>query len=150
LFSSQFNFPVNSLFKTRETSIAPLTPSRNVLSFSFRSPAERCAMRIVPLVKAASSAPHIVAEVDGSRDEPRRKKLAVFVSGGGSNFRKIHEGCSDGSVNGDVVLLVTNKKGITFLLLLLQVIDFGLLCCNSSFSLCWFLELMNQKRTANR
>ncbi|AAD21688.1 This gene is a member of the formyl transferase family PF/00551 and may be a pseudogene of gb/X74767 phosphoribosylglycinamide formyl transferase (PUR3) from Arabidopsis thaliana since our sequence differs from PUR3 by an insertion of an A at bp 225 and a deletion of an A at bp 1276 [Arabidopsis thaliana] len=110
LFSSQFNFPVNSPFKTRETSIAPLTPSRNVLSFSFRSPAERCAMRIVPLVKAASSTPQIVAEVDGSSHEPRRKKLAVFVSGGGSNFRKIHEGCSDGSVNGDVVLLVTNKK----------------------------------------
>ncbi|KAG7656053.1 Formyl transferase N-terminal [Arabidopsis suecica] len=109
LFSSQFNFPVNSPLKTRETSFAPFTPSRNVLSFSFTSPADRCSMR--PLVKAASSAPQIVAEVDGSREEPRRrKKLAVFVSGGGSNFRKIHEGCSDGSVNGDVVLLVTNKK----------------------------------------
>ncbi|KAG7598861.1 Phosphoribosylglycinamide formyltransferase [Arabidopsis suecica] len=106
LFSSQFKFPV----KTRETSIAPFSPPRNVLSFSFSSPADKFAMKIGPLVKAVSCAPKIVAEVDGSRDEPRRKKLAVFVSGGGSNFRKIHEGCSDGSVNGDVVLLVTNKK----------------------------------------
>ncbi|CAL9240183.1 unnamed protein product [Arabidopsis halleri] len=111
LFSSQFNFPVNSPLKNRETSIAPFTPPRNVLSLSFRSPADRFAVRIGPLGKAVSFAPKIVAEVDdGSRDEPRRKKLAVFVSGGGSNFRKIHEGCSDGSVNGDVVLLVTNKK----------------------------------------
>ncbi|CAH8257737.1 unnamed protein product [Arabidopsis lyrata] len=113
LFSSQFNFPVNSPLKNRETSIAPFTPPRNVLSLSFRSSVDRFAVRIGPrpFVKAVSFAPKIVAEVDdGSRDEPRRKKLAVFVSGGGSNFRKIHEGCSDGSVNGDVVLLVTNKK----------------------------------------
>ncbi|KAJ0230976.1 Phosphoribosylglycinamide formyltransferase [Hirschfeldia incana] len=105
LFSSQLTFP------QRETSIAPpVTPSRNVLSFSYRSPADRFAIRIRPLVKAASFAP-TVAEADASRDEPgSRKKLAVFVSGGGSNFKKIHEGCIRGSVKGDVVLLVTNKK----------------------------------------
>ncbi|KAL9262066.1 Phosphoribosylglycinamide formyltransferase, chloroplastic-like protein [Drosera capensis] len=40
-----------------------------------------------------------------------RKKLAVFVSGGGSNFRAIHEATVDGEVNGDVVLVVTNKEG---------------------------------------
>ncbi|CAH8384374.1 unnamed protein product [Eruca vesicaria subsp. sativa] len=107
LFSSQLTFPAN---RPRETSIAPsLRPYRNVLSFSFRSSVDRFAMRIRPL---ASFAPTVVAEVDGSRDEARRrKKLAVFVSGGGSNFKKIHEGCiGGGSVNGDVVLLVTNKK----------------------------------------
>ncbi|KAL1204987.1 Phosphoribosylglycinamide formyltransferase [Cardamine amara subsp. amara] len=110
LFSSQLKFPVNPRRQTRETSIAsPLTPSRNTLSFSFQSPADQFVMKIGPLVKAASSAP-IVAEVDSSRDGTKRKKLAVFVSGGGSNFKKIHEGCSVGSVKGDVVLLVTNKK----------------------------------------
>ena len=41
-----------------------------------------------------------------------RKKLAVFVSGGGSNFRSIHEAISRGLINGDVVLLVTDKPGI--------------------------------------
>lgn len=111
LFSSQLTFPANL---QRETSIySPLTPSRNVLSFSYRSPVDRFALRIRPLVKAASFAP-TVAEADGSAG--RRKKLAVFVSGGGSNFKKIHEGCIGGSVKGDVVLLVTNKKGIAFLL----------------------------------
>ncbi|KAK1575703.1 hypothetical protein Q3G72_007700 [Acer saccharum] len=40
-----------------------------------------------------------------------KKKLAVFVSGGGSNFRSIHEGCVGGSVHGDVSVLVTNKHG---------------------------------------
>lgn len=119
LFSSQFHFPANPPRRTREASIAPFTPSPNVLSFSFRNPVDRFSMRIGPLVKAASFAPMEV-EVDGSRDEVRRKKLAVFVSGGGSNFKKIHEGCSGGLVKGDVVLLVTNKKGIDFLLLLLR------------------------------
>ncbi|KAM5573713.1 hypothetical protein ABKV19_013315 [Rosa sericea] len=41
----------------------------------------------------------------------RRKKLAVFVSGGGSNFRSIHEACIRGSIHGDIVVLVTNKQG---------------------------------------
>ncbi|XP_028755264.1 phosphoribosylglycinamide formyltransferase, chloroplastic-like, partial [Neltuma alba] len=40
----------------------------------------------------------------------RRKKLAVFVSGGGSNFRSIHEASIQGSIHGDVSVLVTNKS----------------------------------------
>ncbi|XP_028791542.1 phosphoribosylglycinamide formyltransferase, chloroplastic [Neltuma alba] len=40
----------------------------------------------------------------------RRKKLAVFVSGGGSNFRSIHEASIKGSIHGDVSVLVTNKS----------------------------------------
>ncbi|KAL2964987.1 hypothetical protein AAZX31_16G034900 [Glycine max] len=39
-----------------------------------------------------------------------RKKLAVFVSGGGSNFRAIHEASKRGSLHGDVLVLVTNKS----------------------------------------
>ncbi|XP_020251650.1 phosphoribosylglycinamide formyltransferase, chloroplastic-like isoform X3 [Asparagus officinalis] len=39
----------------------------------------------------------------------RRKRLAVFVSGGGSNFRSIHEATLGGSIPGDVVVLVTDK-----------------------------------------
>ncbi|XP_062113300.1 phosphoribosylglycinamide formyltransferase, chloroplastic [Humulus lupulus] len=41
----------------------------------------------------------------------KRKKLAVFVSGGGSNFRSIHEASLQGSILGDIVVLVTNKRG---------------------------------------
>ncbi|XP_030939118.1 phosphoribosylglycinamide formyltransferase, chloroplastic-like isoform X1 [Quercus lobata] len=41
----------------------------------------------------------------------RRKKLAVFVSGGGSNFRSIHKASLGGSVHGDIVVLVTNNRG---------------------------------------
>jgi folate-dependent phosphoribosylglycinamide formyltransferase PurN len=41
----------------------------------------------------------------------RRKRLAVFVSGGGSNFRAIHEAALRGAVHGDVVALVTDKPG---------------------------------------
>jgi phosphoribosylglycinamide formyltransferase len=40
-----------------------------------------------------------------------RRRLAVFVSGGGSNFRAIHDAALGGEVNGDVVALVTDKPG---------------------------------------
>lgn len=36
------------------------------------------------------------------------KKLAVFVSGGGSNFRAIHDAIIGGKIRGDVVVVVTN------------------------------------------
>lgn len=52
-----------------------------------------------------------VVDVGGSEINLRRKKLAVFVSGGGSNFKAIHEATLAGSVHGDVVALVTNKPG---------------------------------------
>lgn len=39
----------------------------------------------------------------------RRKRLAVFVSGGGSNFRSIHEAICQGQIHGDIVVLVTDK-----------------------------------------
>ncbi|KAI3466523.1 hypothetical protein Pfo_023186 [Paulownia fortunei] len=48
-------------------------------------------------------------EEDKPKAKLRRKNLAVFVSGGGSNFRSIHEATLNGSVHGDVVVLVTNK-----------------------------------------
>ena len=32
------------------------------------------------------------------------KRLAVFVSGGGSNFKQIHKGCLNGSIRGEVVV----------------------------------------------
>ncbi|KAL6178634.1 hypothetical protein ACLB2K_050152 [Fragaria x ananassa] len=48
---------------------------------------------------------------DDLRDGIRRKRLAVYVSGGGSNFRSIHEACVRGLIHGDIVVLVTNKQG---------------------------------------
>lgn len=32
------------------------------------------------------------------------KRVAVFVSGGGSNFKQIHKGCLNGSIKGEVVV----------------------------------------------
>lgn len=42
---------------------------------------------------------------------PSKKNLAVFVSGGGSNFRSIHNASANGLIHGDVVVLVTDKLG---------------------------------------
>ncbi|XP_073006516.1 phosphoribosylglycinamide formyltransferase, chloroplastic isoform X2 [Typha latifolia] len=41
--------------------------------------------------------------------EVRRKRLAIFVSGGGSNFRAINEAIVKGLIHGDVAVLVTDK-----------------------------------------
>ncbi|OMO64765.1 hypothetical protein COLO4_31868 [Corchorus olitorius] len=51
----------------------------------------------------------VVSGKEDSKPSVKRKRLAVFVSGGGSNFRSIHQACAEGAVNGDVVALVTNK-----------------------------------------
>jgi hypothetical protein len=40
-----------------------------------------------------------------------RAKLAVFVSGGGSNFRAIHAGCKKNAIHGDVAFVVSDKPG---------------------------------------
>ncbi|KAK4421383.1 Phosphoribosylglycinamide formyltransferase, chloroplastic [Sesamum alatum] len=48
-------------------------------------------------------------EEEKAKAKLRRKNLAVFVSGGGSNFRSIYEATLNGSVHGDVVVLVTSK-----------------------------------------
>lgn len=50
-------------------------------------------------------------QVQAVAGNARRKGLAVFVSGGGSNFRAIHEAALGGAVHGDVVTLVTDKPG---------------------------------------
>ncbi|KAJ8430958.1 hypothetical protein Cgig2_003542 [Carnegiea gigantea] len=49
----------------------------------------------------------------GSKDselKPKRKNLAVFVSGRGSNFKAIHQATLNGAVLRDVAVLVTNKR----------------------------------------
>ncbi|KAK9821143.1 hypothetical protein WJX81_008003 [Elliptochloris bilobata] len=40
-----------------------------------------------------------------------RKRLAVFVSGGGSNFKTIHAATLDGRINADVQVVVSDKPG---------------------------------------
>ncbi|XP_058070796.1 phosphoribosylglycinamide formyltransferase, chloroplastic [Magnolia sinica] len=50
-------------------------------------------------------------EGGGSGDGPRRKNLAVFVSGGGSNFRSIHEAAVRRAIHGHIAVLVTDKPG---------------------------------------
>ncbi|WCJ31788.1 Phosphoribosylglycinamide formyltransferase chloroplastic [Euphorbia peplus] len=44
--------------------------------------------------------------VDGAGCAP-----SFFVSGGGSNFKIIHDACIQGSIHGDVVAVVTDKHG---------------------------------------
>lgn len=54
----------------------------------------------------------LASDKEDLRSGIRRKKLAVFVSGGGSNFRSIHEACLRGSIHGDIVVVVTSKQGL--------------------------------------
>lgn len=54
----------------------------------------------------------LVASGGDSGYGSRRKKMAVFVSGGGSNFRSIHEATRQGQIHGEVAVLVTDKPGL--------------------------------------
>ncbi|CAH9123335.1 unnamed protein product [Cuscuta epithymum] len=60
-------------------------------------------------IKAAESDPPHSCVNESNAEARRKKNLAVFVSGGGSNFRAIQEAALQGTVNGDVVILVTNN-----------------------------------------
>lgn len=63
----------------------------------------------VSSIKAVESKSLHSHEIESSAETQEKKKFAVFVSGGGSNFRAIHEATLQGSVQGEVVVLVTNK-----------------------------------------
>ncbi|KAF7145064.1 hypothetical protein RHSIM_Rhsim04G0089100 [Rhododendron simsii] len=53
----------------------------------------------------------VSGDTESQKSGDRKKNLAVFVSGGGSNFRSIHKAIVEGSVEGEIVVLVTNKPG---------------------------------------
>lgn len=44
------------------------------------------------------------------RSPKKRGKVAVFLSGRGSNFLAIHDGIKKGRINADIVLVLSNKK----------------------------------------
>jgi phosphoribosylglycinamide formyltransferase-1 len=44
------------------------------------------------------------------RSPKKRGRIAVFLSGRGSNFRAIHGAIEKGDINGDIVLVFSNKK----------------------------------------
>lgn len=67
---------------------------------------------VVLKVAIENGASSLQLEEDEEKLKPRRKNLAVFVSGGGSNFKSIYEATVNGDVHGDVVVLVTNNPGI--------------------------------------
>ncbi|CAL5326936.1 unnamed protein product [Camellia sinensis] len=114
--------PNNSLF--------PILPSsssycRSSSSSQILCPKRLCCKTLYPLsskflwlktkLQCKNSLPEYVKPVSGDYEDLktgiRKKNLAVFVSGGGSNFRSIHESILGGSIHGEIVVLVTNKPG---------------------------------------
>ncbi|KAF0896008.1 hypothetical protein E2562_018142, partial [Oryza meyeriana var. granulata] len=73
--------------------------------------AVRCKRSPLPDAHAYTTAAATAKGGDAGSVVVERKRLAVFVSGGGSNFRAIHEAALGGEVNADVVALVTDKPG---------------------------------------
>ncbi|KAK8963173.1 hypothetical protein KSP40_PGU015308 [Platanthera guangdongensis] len=72
---------------------------------------------MLPMIENTIECGDKVPDVSNSSKEkgwsvsPLRKNLAIFVSGGGSNFRSIHNASANGLIHGDVVVLVTDKLG---------------------------------------
>nr|XP_043623108.1 phosphoribosylglycinamide formyltransferase, chloroplastic isoform X2 [Erigeron canadensis] len=110
-----FNITSNSLFsllKThKDSTFLPFSllssKSNNRVSFkiqdfqTFVAPRKR-------ILKCISSDERMVKTSD-EKAGLKKKNLAVFVSGGGSNFRAVHQAILSGDVHGQFVVLVTNK-----------------------------------------
>ncbi|CAN6241735.1 unnamed protein product [Urochloa humidicola] len=111
--------PALRLGRSLHTNTAPATrPGRTPrpwgLAADSQANAVRCELSRRPeprllLTRVAAAAEQVAGDAAG--EGSRRKRLAVFVSGGGSNFRSIHEAALGGTVHGDVVALVTDKPG---------------------------------------
>lgn len=39
-----------------------------------------------------------------------KKRIGVLASGGGSNFQALADACADGTINAEIVVLITNKR----------------------------------------
>ena len=51
----------------------------------------------------------VAGDASGSGVAGEAKRLAVFASGGGSNFRAIHDAIGNGKINGSIELVVSDK-----------------------------------------
>ena len=112
---SNTTIPSSSITKTTLFPISPSFPRRVSCSYRLRrwiSLEPRGSNTAVKCQDRAAKRTAVGADSGGAG----RKRLAVFVSGGGSNFRSIYEATLRGSVLGDVVVLVTNKHGSVSLL----------------------------------
>ncbi|KAI3712166.1 hypothetical protein L1987_70715 [Smallanthus sonchifolius] len=114
-----FNVSSNSSIQTHTNTT--LIPFRTPTSLRFSSQLKGYDFHgLPPLVvsrnrglKCVSSDERLATTFDeeGSLEKGvRRKNLAVFVSGGGSNFRAVHQATVRGDVLGSFVALVTNKN----------------------------------------
>ena len=90
--------------------------------FPFVSRRERlCPVRRRPIVKSQSSlGPGLIQAASHSHNptssvdsqQASKKRIAVFVSGGGSNYKAIQGAIDAGEVNGEVVVVVSDKPGM--------------------------------------
>ncbi|KAM7525267.1 hypothetical protein LguiA_015169 [Lonicera macranthoides] len=122
IFGFCSNSPITSIQNPKVPSFSTLPSS----SFSPSSSCNQCPKRILfkthpsfasrivasNILKCRNSVEKAESSTDYGEDTRtgfRNKNLAVFVSGGGSNFRSIHEATLRGSVHGDIVVLVASK-----------------------------------------
>lgn len=121
--SSPYQLPNLVSFKTHNLSVSPQIVTSN----------KRLNCKSSSIVEAEIGAD----KVEDFELGIRRKNLAVFVSGGGSNFRSIHEAILRGSILGDIVVLVASKPGKVYTILnavyVLLVFDESILSSSWSY-----------------
>ncbi|KAM7265876.1 hypothetical protein ACFE04_003559 [Oxalis oulophora] len=101
--------PSISLCKSSITYTNWVSPKNLKLNFTRQQQQQQQQQQVQVMCK--NSIQKGICDEGDMKSEVKRKKLAVFVSGGGSNFKSVHQACVQGSVFGDVVVLVTNKSG---------------------------------------
>lgn len=100
--ASPFFFPSNKIQASEGIALGASFPFASCKLPIFTRLKSKCCMEKLQREIVQDSPDNVFPEV-------RRKKLAVFVSGGGSNFKSVHEATISGSVHGDISVLVTNK-----------------------------------------
>lgn len=111
VFSS--NTPIPSLLNPKKSLSLSIVQSHKWVSFRTKNllaPQTVWYSRGLECKICVEKVKHVVHEKD-AKAGIKKKNLAVFVSGGGSNFRSINDACVGGCIHGDVVVLVTNKLG---------------------------------------
>lgn len=101
--------PKLSLFQTHNSSYFPSNIQRVSLKTQFSLTSLSSSPKKGSSTVKAVETETVSTPRNDSNATIRKKNLAVFVSGGGSNFRSIHEAAAQGTVHGEVVVLVTNK-----------------------------------------
>mmetsp|Transcript_21468 Transcript_21468/g.29835 ORF Transcript_21468/g.29835 Transcript_21468/m.29835 type:complete len:303 (+) Transcript_21468:98-1006(+) len=106
--------PKNECLRTRgSVLLSPRSSPLHHSSIRFIIANHTCRSLSISIV-ASNAAAEVSANAEVVSDVASacpRKRLSVWVSGGGSNFKALYRATQDGRINGDITMVVSDKPG---------------------------------------